>query len=203
MVAPTLGWDRPNPTLGWCRAGSPGRDPRGMTTTLWIIDITLIALVLLQIRRRRLTLVQVLLPIALVLWAGIAYVHSVPLGGDNALVIGGFVVIGALLGAAIGFTTHMSTTDGRVMTRAGVVAAVLWVAGMGARLAFQLWATENGRLDLGRFDFQHAISNDVWPAALVLMAGATVLLRVGVILTRARRLGVDPQPSAVTGDVRA
>ena len=173
-----------------------------MTTSLWIIDITLIALVLLQIRRRRLTLVQILLPIALVLWAAIAFVHSVPLGGHNALVIGGLVVAGTLLGTAIGFTTHMSRTDGRVTTRAGVVAAVLWTAGMGARLAFQLWATGKGRLNLGRFDFDHAISNDVWPAALVLMAGATVLFRVGVILTRARRLGTDSQPSAETGEVR-
>lgn len=174
-----------------------------MTTTLWIIDITLIALVLLQIRRRRLTLVQILLPIALVLWAGIAFVHSVPLGGHNLLVIGALVLTGALLGAMIGLTTHMSRADGRVTTRAGVVAAALWIAGMGARLVFQLWATGDGRLDLGRFDFEHAISNDVWPAALVLMAGATVLLRVGVILARARRLGTDCQSSAVEGEARA
>ncbi|PZE37142.1 MULTISPECIES: hypothetical protein [unclassified Curtobacterium] len=174
-----------------------------MTTTLWIIDITLIALVLLQVRRRRLTMVQILLPIALVLWAGIAFVHSVPLGGHNASVIGVLILAGALLGTAIGFTTQMSTTDGRVTTRAGVVAAALWIAGMGARLVFQLWATGDGRLDLGRFDFEHAINNDVWPAALVLMAGATVLLRVSVILARARRLRADRQPSVVTDDVRA
>jgi hypothetical protein len=173
-----------------------------MTTTLWIIDITLIALVLLQIRRRRLTVVQILLPIALVLWAGVAFVHSVPLGGHNALVLGALVLIGALLGAMIGLTTQMSSTDGRVTTQAGVVAAALWIAGMGARLAFQLWATGSGRLDLGRFDFEHGISNDVWPAALVLMAGATVLLRVGVILARARWLGTIRQSSAVEGEVR-
>ncbi|PZF66976.1 hypothetical protein DEJ33_06830 [Curtobacterium sp. MCPF17_047] len=174
-----------------------------MTTTLWILDITLIALVLLQIRRRRLTVVQVLLPMALVLWAAVAFVHSVPLGGHNALVLGALVLTGALLGATIGLTTQMSRTDGRLTTKAGVVAAALWIAGMGARLAFQLWATGSGRLDLGRFDFEHGISNDVWPAALVLMAGATVLLRVGVILARARRLGTIRQSSAVEGEVRA
>lgn len=174
-----------------------------MTITEWFLNLILIALVLLQIRKRRLTVVQVLLPIGLVLWAAFAFVHAIPLDGKNAVVIGCVVLAGAMIGGAIGFTTRMSILDDRVTTQAGILAALLWVAGMGARLAFQLWATGAGRVSLGRFDYFHAISNNVWPAALVLMAGATVLLRVGVILSRARRLRAGGPLETVGDGVRA
>jgi len=159
-----------------------------MTPTMWILDIVFIALVALQIRARRLTLLQILLPFVLVAWASIAFIHSIPTDGNSGIVLTLAVVAGLVLGGAAGATTHVWLRDGRVITRAGIAAAAFWIFGMGIRLAFQLWATGSGEQTLGRFDFEHAISNDVWPVALILFAGTTVLVRVVFLIARGSRL---------------
>jgi len=174
-----------------------------MTPTLWILDIIFIALVVLQVRARRLTLLQILLPFALVLWASLTYVHSIPTEGNSRTVLALAALAGGVLGGAAGGTTHVYLAERQVITRAGITAAVIWIFGMGVRLAFQLWATGTGEQALGRFDFEHAISNDVWPAALVLLAGATVLVRVVVLIVRGARLRRGVEPRSEVSDLSA
>lgn len=171
-----------------------------MTFSIWAFDFLFIALVVLQIRERPLTLVQILLPVVLVIWASIAFVHTIPTETNSRIVLGLALLVGAALGAAIGICTKVRMVSGRVVTRAGVLAASLWIIVMGLRLVFQLWATGAGQEVLGRFDYENGISNDVWPAALVLMAGATVVLRIVVLVARTRRLKrTAAAPARVSG----
>jgi hypothetical protein len=157
-----------------------------MTVTDWIVDIALIALVLRQVRESRLTTLTLLLPIGIVLWAGQHYLHGIPTRGNDLLLVGGLALLGALLGAAAGLLTRIRRDDGgSVLVRAGVVAAVLWVLGVGSRLAFQLYATHGGGPDLARFSADHSLDLAGWTTGVVLMAFAEVLLRTLVVAIRA------------------
>lgn len=60
-----------------------------MTVTDWILDLALIAVVLLQIRGRRLTLRWLLAPVLIVTWAAATYLRAIPASGNDLLLIGG------------------------------------------------------------------------------------------------------------------
>jgi len=176
-----------------------------VTATDWIIDIVLIGLVVLQLIERRLSIVQVLLPVAIIIWAIVTYVHSIPTDGNNLFLITLAVVVGAAIGAGVGLLTRVRVKDGVVVVKATIIAAILWVMGMGSRLAFQLWATHGGGMSVGRFDFTYHLSTDVWASALIFMAAATIALRSAILLTRVfltgRREGADA--SLLPGGVQA
>lgn len=159
-----------------------------MTLSDYVIDISLIAVVALQLRGRRLTLHSLLLPVVLVAWAASSYLHSVPTAGNDLLL----VVIAAVVGTALGALCGLSTTvkagpEGHAVARAGVAAAVLWVLGVGTRFAFQLYVAYGGAPALERFSASHSItSGQAWVAALVLMAMGEALARTAVLAIRAR-----------------
>ena len=79
---------------------------------------------------------------------------------------------------------------GSIVVKAGVAAAALWIAGVGSRLAFQLYATHGGGESLGRFSMAHQITtSQAWVTALILMAFGEVLFRTAGIWIRAMRAG--------------
>jgi len=72
-----------------------------------------------------------------------------------------------------------------VVSRGGLLAALLWVLGMGARFAFAVWATHSGAATVGRFSARTDITGaHIWQFALVLMAYAEVLSRIAVLQVR-------------------
>jgi hypothetical protein len=162
-----------------------------MSLTDYIIDIGLIGIVFLQIRGRRLTLRSLLIPLAIVAWAVSNYLHGVPTGGNDLLLVSLGTAMGALLGALSGlFTRVTGRPDGSVVAKAGLLAATFWVLGVGARFAFQLYATHGGAAAIGRFSAAHHItSGSAWVAALLFMAIAEVVLRTGILAWQARSLG--------------
>lgn len=160
-----------------------------MTLTDWIVDLVLIGLVVVQLRERRLTSVQVLLPVAIVVWAGTTYVRTIPTSGDDLVLIVLLTAVGALIGAGVAAATRVRTRGPVVVVRASAGAAALWVAGMGSRLAFQMYATHGGGAAIGRFTAAHDLTPDVWAPAILLMAAATVLARTGILLARVRTAG--------------
>ena len=160
-----------------------------MTLTDWFIDIALVALVLRQIRPRAVDLRYVLVPLVLVGWAAVSYLRTIPTTGNNLVLVGTLMALGAVLGLLSGAFTTVRAGDGVAMARSGVVACALWVLGVGCRLGFQLYATHGGGPAIERFGVQHAITTDTaWTAALILMALAEVVLRLGVIVARAHRV---------------
>ena len=166
----------------------PVGDTKSMTFTDYAIDILLIGLVLLQVRGRRLTARSFLLPIVLVGYAADNYLKAVPTAGNDLVLIIGCSVLGALIGGLCAlFTSVKRDSDGVPIAKAGLVAAALWVLGVGARFAFQLYANYGGGPAIQRFSVVHHITTmEAWTAALILMAIAEVVARTGGILLRAQ-----------------
>jgi hypothetical protein len=159
----------------------------------YITDIALIAVVVLQMRVRALTLRSLLLPLGLVAGAGLVYLRPVSLTGNNAVLIAVLVAAGLTLGTLSGVTTSVWRRATTVVSRAGTLAAFLWVLGMAARLAFAVWATHSGAAAIGRFSARTGITGDhIWQFALVLMAYAEVLSRIAVLQVRRVRALRDP-----------
>jgi hypothetical protein len=167
-------------------------------------DIALIAVVVLQMRARTLTLRSLLLPLGLVAGAGLAYLRPVSLSGNNAALIAVLVAAGLTVGTLSGVTTSIWRRGGAVVSRAGVLAALLWVLGMGARVAFAVWATHSGAATVGHFSARAGITGThIWEFALVLMAYAEVLSRIAVLqVRRVRALRGPASPSIITAAVR-
>jgi hypothetical protein len=157
-----------------------------MTLTDWILDIALIAVVLLQIRGRRLTPRWLLAPIVIVAWAAATYLHTIPTSGNDLLLIIGCAAAGTVLGVLCAvFTSVTADGSGAPVAKAGVVAATLWVLGVGTRLAFQLYVTHGGGPAVARFSIAHSLTlPGAWTAALVLMALCEAVFRTGILAWR-------------------
>jgi hypothetical protein len=172
-----------------------------MSLADYAIDIALIAVVLLQVRGRRLTLRTLLMPVILVTWAATSYLHGIPTAGNDLLLVVGTASLGATLGILSGlFTTVRPGPDGIPYAKAGLLAAALWVVGTGTRLAFQVYASHGGQAAIGRFSAAHSItSGDAWVAALILMAMGEALARTGVLALRARAVASETQSPSPAG----
>jgi hypothetical protein len=98
------------------------------------------------------------------------------------------------MGAVGGLATRLRRgADGRPLGRAGWLAVGMWVAGVGARMAFAFAATHGAGPAIGRFSLAHHITGSAaWVAALVMMALADVLTRLVIIYARGRRLAAGP-----------
>jgi len=158
-----------------------------MSASDWVIDILLVGLVLRQIRPRVITARSILLPAVLLAVAGSEYLKGFPTGGNDVLMVVILIAVGAVFGAISGTTTRMYLANpGQVVCRAGVVAASVWVLGMGIRMAFDIWAhTTSGEHHLVHFSIHHSITSaDAYSTAFVLMAFAQVILRVGILQWR-------------------
>lgn len=161
-----------------------------MTLTDWIIDIALVLIVFRQLREERLTVRTILLPLALIGWAGIHYLHGVPTAGNDVLLIALLTGAGAVFGLFGGLLTRVRYGAGRVYIKATAGAAALWVISMGLRMTFAVWSSySSGEAHVASFSVAHDItSGQAWVTALVLMAFGEVIVRLGVILIRGQIL---------------
>ncbi len=157
-----------------------------MTTTDWIIDIALVLIVFRQLREERLTARTILLPVALMSWAGFTYLHSIPTGGNDLVLIGLLTAVGVVFGLFGGLLTRVRSGSGNVYIKATVSAAALWVVSMGFRMGFAVWSSYgSGISHLTSFSAAHDItSGQAWVTALILMAFGEVVVRLGTIIVR-------------------
>lgn len=172
-----------------------------MTTTDYLINIALILVVFMQIRDRRLGLRSVLLPVALVAFAAENYLHTIPTSGNDLLLIAVLVAAGATLGTLAGLAMKMRVDgEGDTLARAGWTAAVLWVLGIGARMAFVLASEHGAGHAITQFSIDnHITGSQAWTAALVLMAFGEVIARLAVIQTRSFLLARNGGHSLLAG----
>jgi hypothetical protein len=164
------------------------------TTSAYLINAILVLLVVRQIREHRLDLRSLAVPVLAVGAAAIFFLHSVPGRGNDIPLELICVSAGAVMGGLGGLATHLRRDrDGSVLGRAGWLAAGLWIAGVGARMAFVFAATHGAGPAIGRFSVAHQISGaDAWAAALVMMALADVLTRLVVLFARGRAMASGP-----------
>jgi hypothetical protein len=170
-----------------------------MTTTDWVIDIALVLIVFRQLREERLTARTILLPLALISWAGFTYLHSIPTAGNDLVLIGLLTGVGVIFGLFGGFLTRVRYHSGNVYIKATASAAALWVISMGFRMGFAVWSSYgSGVAHLTSFSAAHDItSGQAWVTALVLMAFGEVIVRLAAIMIRGTRLTArHDQPAA-------
>ena len=174
-----------------------------MSTTDYIVNGLLIALVIRQIHGKRLTAFGLIWPVAVVVWAGYSYLHGIPTAGNDLLLVMTGISVGATLGVLCGAFTHLHPkADGSFLAKAGFVAAILWIVGVGSRLAFELYATHGGSPSIAHFSAAHRITSaEAWTSALILMAFAEVISRTGVLAWRARSSLIRTQPRPDGGEL--
>lgn len=173
-----------------------------MTTTDWITDIALLLVVFRQLREGRLDHKTYLIPLGIVAFVASQYLHSVPTAGNDLVLIGTLIAVGAALGIAGGVYTRIRTTGGHLFIKAGAVSATLWVLGMGARMGFQVWSDHGGADNIARFSLTHHITTEqAWVAAFVLMALTEVVTRLATIFVRSRMVEHEvpsgPRPASL------
>jgi hypothetical protein len=158
-----------------------------MTITDYLIDISLVAIVLFQVRGRRLTTRGLLLPVGIVAYVAFTYLRGIPTAGNDLVLVLGCAGVGALLGALAGhFTRVRPDAQGMPVAKAGLVAAGLWILGTAGRLAFQIYASHGGGGAIARFSTSHAITSvAAWTDALILMALCEAVIRTGILGWRA------------------
>ena len=158
--------------------------------TMYLINASLIVLVIRQIREHPLDARSLATPVLAVGCAAVLFLHSVPAGGSDLVLAAACVLTGAVMGTIGGLATRLRLgAGGRPLGRAGVLAASMWVGGVGARLAFAVAASNGAGPAIARFSVAHHITGSAaWIAALIMMALADVLTRLVIIYLRGRRL---------------
>jgi hypothetical protein len=164
---------------------------------IYLINALLVLLVIRQIREHRLDLRALAVPVLAVGAAAVMFLHSVPGGGSDIALDLLCLSAGAAMGAIGGLATRMRPgADGRPLGRAGVLAAGMWIAGVGARMVFYFAATHGAGPAIAAFSSAHHITGPAaWTAALVMMALADVTARLVVVYLRGRRLTAKAAPA--------
>ncbi|WP_066514568.1 hypothetical protein [Curtobacterium ammoniigenes] len=169
-----------------------------MTFTDWSTDLVLLALVLLQLRARKLGVVHLLLPVAIVALAVWYYFSALPTSATGVVLCAFTSTIGLTLGVVAAACTRVWHRAGTTFAQAGPLAALIWIIGMGARLAFQIWAhTSGGAHSLTTFSIQHRLDAVAWVDALLFMAVGQVLARAVVLFIRGLATGRRVLPTAI------
>jgi FtsH-binding integral membrane protein len=161
-----------------------------MTITEYLMNIALVGLVVLQIRGHKVTVARLLVPLVLTAWAASQFLHAIPTTASDSVLEVGFALVGAVLGGLAALATTVRRDGAGAFAKAGILAATLWVLGIGARVGFSFWVSHGGAPTITRFSVAHHItSGAAWAAAFILMAMVEVASRTGVLYMKARRSG--------------
>lgn len=161
-----------------------------MTTTEYALNIALAGLVLLQVRGITITKAALLFPVVMTTWIATSLLSAIPTAGNDLVLEVGGAFAGATLGTLAGLATGVTRRGATAIAKAGAVAAVLWVLGIGARVAFSLWVGHGGAATIRSFSIAHHITGGpAWGTAFILMAITEVATRTGVLFVKTRRTG--------------
>src|SRR5271166_4069341 len=118
------------------------------------------------------------------------YLMNIILIGLVVFQIRGHKVTKARLLFPLVVTVWVASQFLHAIAKAGLLAAILWVLGIGARMGFVLWVGHGGQPAVARFSIIHHItSGPAWGAAFILMAMAEVATRTCVLYVKTRRSG--------------
>ena len=165
---------------------------------IYLINALFILLVVRQIREHQLDARALAVPVLAVAAAAVMFLHAVPSDGSDITLDLACASAGAAMGAIGGLATRLRPgADSRPLGRAGVLAASMWIAGVGARMVFYFAATHGAGPAIAAFSIAHHITGSgAWTAALVMMALADVTARLAVVWMRGRRLTATAAPVA-------
>jgi hypothetical protein len=155
-------------------------------TTTYILTAALVLVVVRQLRGRKLAGPSLYAPLAIVAYVTAEYLRGIPTSGNDLELALLGATAGVALGSLCGLHTIVYTNRGIPYARATGFAAALWILGVGARLAFSLYAQHGGGRAIAHFSVAHSLTMQAWVAALVLMALAEVVSRTAVLIFRSR-----------------
>lgn len=151
-----------------------------------------------QLRGRRLTWVSLAWPIGLVGYAAVRYLRTVPATGPDLAFVGALATLGLAIGVSCGLLSRVWAEGTVVMTRATGLAAGLWVAGIGSRIAIGLWAEHGGAASLAAISAHLGVTSfAAWSSGLLLMSLAEVAGRTASLVPRLIRARGASAPVAI------
>ena len=193
----------PTSTRGPMSDGCKSQTLRRMTITEYLMNVALVSLVVLQIRGHKITVARLLVPVVMTVWFCSQILHTIPTAGNDEVLEASLALVGAGLGVAAGLATSIRRLGAGAFAKAGAVAGVLWVLGVGARVAFSLWVTHGGQPTITRFSVAHHItSGHAWAAAFILMAMVEVSSRTGILYLKTLRSGAVIPRGGLVGYIR-
>ena len=175
-----------------------------MTTLDYLINGGFIVMVFMQARERRLDRRALVVPLVIVFFVAQQYLHTIPVGGNDLVLVGALVAAGVSLGVVGGFATHVRVGDqGFALARVGWIAGGLLVAGIGSRMVFAFAVTHGAEGAIRDFSITHQIDAAAWPVALVSMALCEVVARLVTVQLRGLRLRTTSTPASVAAGASA
>ena len=105
-------------------------------TDHYLLNTVLVGLVVLQIRGHRVTIARLVVPVVLTIWGASQFLRAVPTAGNDVVLEATLVLAGCLFGVLAGMATGIHRDGEGAVARAGAIAALLWVIGIGARVGF-------------------------------------------------------------------
>jgi hypothetical protein len=175
-----------------------------MSTMDYLINAGFVALVLMQARERRLDRRALVIPLVAMFFVAQQYLHSIPVAGNDLVLIAVLACAGLSLGLLSGFATHVRAGgDGFALARVGWVAGALLVVGISSRVVFAFVVTHGAEPAIRSFSIAHQISAAAWPVALVSMAICEVTVRVVTVQLRGRFLQAAASVPAVAAGAAA
>ena len=97
-----------------------------MTFIDYLVDSVLILIVVRQVVESRFDKRAIILPLAIVAVVAHSYLHAIPTGGNDLLLIAGLAGVGVLLGTLSGLVTRVRADGGRyALVQAGWASAGL------------------------------------------------------------------------------
>ncbi len=161
-----------------------------MSVEDYALNLVLVAVVIRQIRGRKLTAIGLLWPVGLVVFAAVEYLHGLPTSGNDLTLVVAGAIVGGTLGCLCGLLTRIHRLpDESLLAKATAAAALLWVLGVGARMGFAVYAENGGGPAIARFSAAHHITSAAaWTACLLLMSLSEVLGRTALLATRGCRV---------------
>lgn len=164
-----------------------------MTTTDYLINAGFILMVCWQAREKRLDRRALVIPLVILFFVARQYLHTIPVSGNDLVLIGLLAGAGVSLGLLSGFATYVRRgNDGFALARVGWVAGALLIAGISSRIVFAFVVTHGAEPAIRSFSIAHQISAAAWPVALVSMAICEVTVRVVAVYLRGRAIQAVP-----------
>ena len=164
-----------------------------MSTIQYLLNAGLLAFVLwANVGTRTVSRGRFTLPLLLVAVAAVVFLRDMPTAGnDVGLELAG-VAAGVVMGLVAAALVRIDRdAGGRLVMRAGIAYAAVWIAVIGGRMLFAYGAEHWFGAAISRFSMAHQITGaEAWTAAFVLMALAMVTVRVaatGFATARAAR----------------
>lgn len=157
-----------------------------MTFEDYIVTFLLISVVVRQMWGRRLTAYSLVWPVILVIFLAAENFKGVPTTGNDVPFIILVGAIGAILGILCGmFTKITENKNGKLIAKATILAAGLWILGTSMRVIFAFYATHGGVSSIAKFSSSHHLSGlSVWVSALLIMSLTEVLGRTITLAIR-------------------